>query len=144
MRQDNVLCVRRRRFVVTTDSRHTLPIYPNLAAEIVPTAINQLWVADITYIRLQTEFVYLAVVLDAFSRRVIGWALGRTLEADLTVTALRGALLERKPQPGLVRHCQRPARKLIKDAVLIGETRSSLILHLLCRLSLWGLILTSY
>ena len=107
MRQDNLLCVRRRRFVVTTDSRHTLPIYPNLAAEIVPTAINRLWVADITYIRLQTEFVYLAVVLDAFSRRVIGWALGRTLEADLAVTALRGALLERKPQPGLVHHSDR-------------------------------------
>ena len=107
MRQDNLLCVRRRRFVVTTDSRHTLPIYPNLAAEIVPKAINQLWVADITYIRLQTEFVYLAVVLDAFSRRVIGWALGRTLEADLAVTALGRALLDRKPQPGLVHHSDR-------------------------------------
>jgi transposase InsO family protein len=80
MREDNLLCVRRRSFVVTTDSRHTLPIYPNLAREMAPTAINQLWVADITYIRLRTEFVYLAVVLDAFSRRVIGWALGRTLE----------------------------------------------------------------
>jgi putative transposase len=79
MREDNLLCVRRRSFVVTTDSRHSLPIYPNLASQIVPTAINQLWVADITYIRLRTEFVYLAVVLDAFSRRVIGWALGRTL-----------------------------------------------------------------
>ena len=89
MREDNLLCVRRRSFVVTTDSRHTLPIYPNLAREMEPTAINQLWVADITYIRLRTEFVYLAVVLDAFSRRVIGWTLGRTLEAELTVTALR-------------------------------------------------------
>src|SRR5205807_4003872 len=76
MREDNLLCVRRRSFVVTTDSRHCLPIYPNLARQTVPTAINQLWVADITYIRLRTEFVYLAVVLDAFSRRVIGWALG--------------------------------------------------------------------
>jgi putative transposase len=107
MRQDNLLCVRRRRFVVTTDSRHARPIYPNLAAGIAPTAVNQLWVADITYIRLQTEFVYLAVVLDAFSRRVIGWALGRTLEADLAVTALRMALTERKPQPGLVHHSDR-------------------------------------
>src|SRR5262249_27407111 len=71
MREDNLLCVRRRRvFVVTTDSRHNLPIYPNLARELKPTAVNQLWVADITYIRLCTEFVYLAVVLDAFSRRV--------------------------------------------------------------------------
>ncbi len=71
-----------RAFVVTTDSRHNLPVYPNLARDITPTTINQLWIADITYIRLRTEFVYLAVVLDAFSRRVIGWALGRTLEAE--------------------------------------------------------------
>ena len=107
MRQDNLLCVRRRRFVVTTDSRHNLPIYPNLSAQMVPTAINQLWIADITYIRLRTEFVYLAVVLDAFSRRVIGWALGRTLEAELALTALRMALVERKPPPGLVHHSDR-------------------------------------
>jgi putative transposase len=107
MREDNLLCVRRRAFVVTTDSRHNLPVYPNLACEIKPTAINQLWVADITYIRLRTEFVYLAVVLDAFSRRVIGWALGRTLEAELAVTALRMALIERQPSPGLVHHSDR-------------------------------------
>lgn len=107
MREDNLLCVRRRRFVVTTDARHNLPIYPNLAREITPTAINQLWVADITYIRLRTEFVYLAVILDAFSRRVIGWALGRTLEAELAVSALRMALLERQPWPGLVHHSDR-------------------------------------
>jgi putative transposase len=107
MREDNLLCVRRRAFVVTTDSRHNLPVYPNLAGQMAPTAINQLWVADITYIRLRTEFVYLAVVLDAFSRRVIGWALGRTLEAELAVSALRMALLKRKPQPGLVHHSDR-------------------------------------
>ena len=107
MREDNLLCVRRRRFVVTTDSRHNLPIYPNLAGQMTPTAIDQLWVADITYIRLRTEFVYLAVVLDAFSRRVIGWALGRTLEAELAMAALRMALMERKPQPGLVHHSDR-------------------------------------
>jgi putative transposase len=108
MREDNLLCVRRRRaFVVTTDSRHHLPVYPNLAPEIEPASINQLWVADITYIRLRTEFVYLAVVLDAFSRRVIGWALGRTLEAELAVTALRMALAERRPASGLVHHSDR-------------------------------------
>jgi transposase InsO family protein len=107
MHEDNLLCVRRRRFMVTTDSRHSLPIYPNLAKQIVPATINQLWVADITYIRLRTEFVYLAVVLDAFSRRVIGWALGRTLEAELAVSALRMALRERRPQPGLVHHSDR-------------------------------------
>jgi transposase InsO family protein len=93
--------------VITTDSRHHLPVYPNLAGELTPAAINQLWVADITYIRLRTEFIYLAVVLDAFSRRVIGWALGRTLEAELTLTALRMALAERQPPPGLVHHSDR-------------------------------------
>jgi putative transposase len=107
MREDNLLCVRRRAFVVTTDSRHNLPVYPNLAREMTPAAINQLWVADITYIRLRTEFVYLAVVLDAFSRRVIGWALGRTLEAELAIAALRMALLERQPSPGLIHHSDR-------------------------------------
>jgi putative transposase len=107
MREDNLLCVRRRKFVVTTDSRHNLPVYPNLAAQITPTAINQLWVADITYIRLRMEFVYLAVVLDAFSRRVIGWALGRTLEAGLAIAALAMALAGRKPELGLVHHSDR-------------------------------------
>jgi putative transposase len=115
MREDNLLCVRRRAFVVTTDSRHSLPIYPNLAREITPTRINQLWVADITYIRLRTEFVYLAVVLDAFSRRVIGWALGRTLEAGLAVTALRMALIERQPVPGLVHHSDRGVQYASQD-----------------------------
>jgi transposase InsO family protein len=107
MRQDNLLCVRRRKFIVTTDSRHHLPVYPSLAGQMVPNAVNQLWVADITYIRLQVEFVYLAVVLDAFSRRVIGWALGRTLEAELALSALRMALQERNPQAGLVHHSDR-------------------------------------
>ena len=88
MREDNLLCARRRKFMVTTDSRHHLPVYPNLAGQLKPTSVNQLWVADITYIRLQVEFIYLAVILDAFSRRVIGWALGRTLEAELATTAL--------------------------------------------------------
>jgi len=73
MRQDNLLCLRHKSFLVTTDSRHTLPIYPNLAAKIMPSGINQLWLADITYIRLRVEFVYLAVILDAYSRRVVGW-----------------------------------------------------------------------
>jgi putative transposase len=107
MREDNLLCVRQRAFVATTDSRHNLPVYPNLAGAMKPAAINQLWIADITYIRLRTEFIYLAVVLDAFSRRVSGWALGRTLEAELAVTALRMALLERQPAPGLVHHSDR-------------------------------------
>lgn len=107
MRQDNLLCVRRRKFVITTDSRHQLPVYPNLARAMELTTINQLWVADITYIRLRDEFVYLAVVLDAFSRRVIGWSLARTLEAQLAMAALRMALVARQPGPGLVHHSDR-------------------------------------
>jgi putative transposase len=107
MRKDNLLCVRRRKFLVTTDSKHKLPIYPNLAAGMVLTDIDQLWVADITYIRLQVEFVYLAVILDAFSRRAVGWALARTLEVELTLTALQMALYERRPVPGLVHHSDR-------------------------------------
>jgi len=107
MHEDNLLCVRRRGFLATTDSRHSLVVYPNLARDMLPTAINQLWVADITYVRLRVEFVYLAVMLDAFSRRVVGWALGRTLETELALGALRMALHERKPPPGLVHHSDR-------------------------------------
>ena len=107
MREDNLLCLRRRKFVMTTDSNHDRPVYPNLAAGLELSGLNQLWVADITYIRLELEFVYLAVVLDAFSRRVIGWALDRSLEDELALAALRMALLERKPMPGLVHHSDR-------------------------------------
>lgn len=107
MHEDNLLCLRRRAFVCTTDSRHGFTVYPNLARDLVPTDINQLWVADITYIRLATEFVYLAVIMDAFSRRVVGWQLGRTLEAELTLSALRMALKNRRPGPGLVHHSDR-------------------------------------
>lgn len=108
MRQDNLLCVRKRKFVVTTDSNHGRKVYPNLAGEMDLTGINQLWVADITYIRLETEFVYLAVVIDAFSRRVIGWALDRTIEDDLSLAALRMAYEQRRPPAaGLVHHSDR-------------------------------------
>jgi putative transposase len=107
MRADNLLCLRHKSFVVTTDSRHNLPVYANLARDMTPNGVNQLWVADITYIRLRTEFIYLAVVLDAFSRRVIGWAVGRTLEAGLAVSALTMALRQRQPEPGLTHHSDR-------------------------------------
>jgi hypothetical protein len=107
MREDNLLCLRRRKFVLTTDSNHSRPVYPNLAGEMELNGLNQLRVADITYIRLETEFVYLAVVLDAYSRRVIGWALEQSLEDELTLGALRMALRERQPGPGLVHHSDR-------------------------------------
>jgi transposase InsO family protein len=116
MREDNLLCLRRRKFVVaTTNSNHTRPVYPNLANGMVLTGVNQLWVADITYIRLELEFVYLAVVLDAFSRRVIGWALERTLEDDLTLAALRMALEHRSPASGLVHHSDRGVQYASSD-----------------------------
>ncbi len=89
MQQDNLLAIRRRKFVLTTDSRHQLKVYVNLAKRMELTAINQLWVADITYIRLRTGFVYLAVVIDRFSRRVDGWVLDRSLGARLAVQALQ-------------------------------------------------------
>ena len=107
MREDNLLCVRKRKFAVTTDSNHNRKVYPNLAREMVLTGIDQLWVADITYIRLESEFVYLAVVIDAYSRRVIGWALERTVEDDLPLAALRKALELRQPAPGVVHHSDR-------------------------------------
>jgi putative transposase len=107
MREDNLLCVRKRKFVVTTDSNHGRKVYPNLTGDMVLTGIDRLWVADITYIRLQSEFIYLAVVIDAYSRRVIGWALDRTVEDDLTLAALRKALELRRPAPGLVHHSDR-------------------------------------
>ena len=109
MRQDNLLCLRKRPFVpVTTDSRHEWRVVPNLARGLVPTGLDQLWVADITYVRLLEEFAYLAVLLDAFSRRVIGWALGKHLRASLATAALEMAITARRPVPGsLIHHSDR-------------------------------------
>ena len=115
MREDNLLCVRKRKFVLTTDSNHGRKVYPNLAPELTLTGVNQLWRADITYIRLEEEFVYLAVILDAYSRRVIGWALDRTMEDDLTLAALRMALEQRQPEPGLVHHSDRGSQYASND-----------------------------
>jgi transposase InsO family protein len=115
MRMDNLLCLRRRKFIFTTDSKHGLHIYPNLAKDMVLTDINQLWVADITYIRLEVEFVYLAVLLDAFSRSCIGWALQGSLEATLVLEALRMAVKKRHARPGLVHHSDRGVQYASKD-----------------------------
>lgn len=107
MCEDNLLCVRKRKFVVTTDSNHGRKIYPNLAPTMVLTGMDQLWRADITYVRLREEFVFVAVILDAYSRRVIGWALDRTMEDALTLGALRMALSRRVVGPDLVHHSDR-------------------------------------
>lgn len=107
MQQDNLLAVQPRAFLATTDSMHELEVYLNLAWRMQVTGVNQLWVADITYVRLRCEFVYLAVVLDAFSRKVVGWALEKSLAARLTIAALEQAIAERNPPPGLVHHSDR-------------------------------------
>jgi putative transposase len=107
MREDNLLCVAKRKFVVTTESGHPLPVYPNLPPQMTVTGINQLWIADITYIRLEEEFIYLAVILDAYSRRVIGWNLDETMAEALTLGALKMALNERRIGSGLVHHSDR-------------------------------------
>ena len=107
MREDNLLGIEPRAFIATTESDHDQAVYLNLASRMKLTAINQLWVADITYLRLRQEFVYLAVVLDAFSRKVIGWALDRTLTTRLPLLALQRAITLRQPPPGLVHHSDR-------------------------------------
>ena len=99
----------------TTDSNHNLRVYPNLAGSMELTGIDQLWIADITYIRLEMEFIYLAVVLDAFSRRVIGWALDRHLEDDLAIAALEMAFLRRSPDEGLTHHSDRGVQYASND-----------------------------
>ena len=121
MRKDNLLTVKRRRFVVTTDSNHTVEVYLNLASRMRLTGIDQLWVADITYIRLKAEFVYLAVILDGFSRKVVGWALDRTLGNRLTITALEHATAQRRPRPGLVHHSDRGLQYARAEYVVMLE-----------------------
>ncbi len=134
MREDNLLCLRRKRaFALTTDSRHSQPVYPNFARAMVVTSINQLWVSDITYIRLGREFIYLAVVMDAYSRRVIGWALEHYLDAELTLQALRRALAVRAVEPGLVHHSDRGVQYactdyielLVKHGIQISMSRTA-------------------
>ena len=117
MKEDNLLAVRRRKFVATTDSDHDFVVYPNLAEHVIVNDVNQLWVADITYIRLLAEFVYLAVVLDAFSRRAVGWALGRNLQTSLPLAALENAIHSRQPGPGLVHHSDRGTQYASNDYV---------------------------
>ena len=133
MREDNLLCLRQKPFVpTTTNSRHEFPIVPNLTRGLVPTGLDQIWVADITYVRLAAQFVYLAVVLDAFSRRVIGWALADHLEASLAIEALDMALSARNPEPGLIHHsdrgvqyaCADYAERLAARGVLISMSRA--------------------
>lgn len=117
MRQEALLCQLKRRFVVTSDSGHGLRIYPNLLAAVVPTRVDQAWVADITYVRLPTTFVYLACLLDACSRRCVGWHLSPQIDARLTLAALEQAIRSRRPPPGLIHHSDRGVQYASADYV---------------------------
>jgi transposase InsO family protein len=121
MREDNLLAVQPRQFVVTTKSDHKLEVYLNLARRLKLSGVDQLWVADITYIRLQKEFVYLAVILDGFSRKVVGWQLERNLATGLALGALQQAIAARKPAPGLVHHSDRGVQYASQDYVAVLE-----------------------
>jgi transposase InsO family protein len=121
MREDNLLCLRTKAFVpTTTDSRHGWRVVPNLARGMELTGIDQLWVADITYVHLAEEFAYLAIILDAFSRKVIGWALDVHLRAELAIEALRMAIAARRPAPGsLIHHSDRGVQYACGDYVAL-------------------------
>jgi transposase InsO family protein len=123
MREDNLLAIQRRKYVITTDSEHDLEVYVNLGRRMKLTGANQLWIADLTYIRLKHEFVYLSVILDAWSRRVIGWALDRSLASRLAITALERAINERQPPPGVVHHSDQGVQYACHDYVSILKTR---------------------
>lgn len=125
MKRDNLLCLRRRAFIpMTTDARHEWTLWPNLTRRIQTSTINQLWVSDITYIRLREEFVFLAVVLDAHSRRVVGWSLGTQLHARLAIDALKMALQLRNPPPGLIHHSDRGVQYACPDYTRILQNRN--------------------
>ena len=132
MRADNLLAVRKQRFVLTTDSRHGYAVYSNLAARLPLTDVNQLWVADITYVRLRESFLYLAILMDAYSRRVVGWELGENLRAELVLGALDRALADRRVDPGIVHHsdrgvqycCQAYVEKLQTHGFVISMSRA--------------------
>lgn len=132
MRADNLLAVRKQRYVLTTDSRHGYAVYSNLAARLTLTGINQLWVADITYVRLREIFLYLAILMDAYSRRVVGWELGEDLRAELALRALDRALADRHIEPGIAHHsdqgvqycCQAYVEKLQANGFVISMSRA--------------------
>lgn len=121
MRESGLLCRRRRRRVVTTDSVSGGRAYPNLTGELEVTEPDRLWVADITYVRLRSGFAYLAAILDAYSRKVVGWSLSRTLETPLVLEALHRALKGRRPEPGWVHHSDRASQYRSEDYVAALE-----------------------
>jgi len=127
MRQSDLLCRVKRRWVKTTDSRHGFPRYPNLVRGMVISRLNQVWLSDITYIRIHHGFVYLAAILDAFSRRVIGYAISRSLDASLTLEALRMAVARRQPGPGLIHHSDRGVQYASAEYVEVLKSHGFLV-----------------
>jgi putative transposase len=127
LHEDNLLAARKRKFIVTTRKDNQFRVYPNLAERLELNDVNQLWIADITYIRLQREFVYLAVVLDSFSRKVVGWALSREMKASLTLTALQKALDSRHPGPGLVHHSDQGSQYACHEYVGLLERHKAFL-----------------
>src|SRR5690349_6245543 len=128
MREHELQPKRRRRCIVTTDSEHNDPIFPNLAAGMTVDGPNQLWVADITYVTIAAGFVYLAAILDAWSRRVVGYGISRSIDARLTIAALKAASRVRQPTPGCIHHSDRGSqyasvayRKILADSGLVGS-----------------------
>ena len=107
MRAHDLQPRQRRRYVATTDGDHDLPIFPNLAKDLTPNGPNQIWVADITYVAITTSFVYVAVILDAWSPKVVGYAISRSVDVRLTLAALRSAIERRQPRPGCMHHTDR-------------------------------------
>ena len=119
MREDNLLATRYRKPVPATEWESEAEVYLNLARRLKTSGPNQLWVADITYLRLRKEFVYLAVILDAYSRRVVGWSLDRTLRSRLPLNALKQAIMNRQPPPGLVHHSDRGVQYASAECVRV-------------------------
>lgn len=119
MRESSLLVLTKRHWIDTTNSRHGFPRYPNLTHDLILTVPNQLWVADITYIRIYAGFVYLAVILDAFSRKVVGYQLGQNLATQLTVGALQMAFTQRQPAPGLIHHSDQGVQYAATDYVAV-------------------------
>ncbi len=118
MQEESLLCHLKKKFVVTTtNSRHGFAVYPNVLATVTLSAPDQAWVADFTYIRLRSAFVYLACILDAFSRRCVGWHLSREMTTQLTRSALHQAIIERQPKPGLIHHSDRGVQYASREYV---------------------------
>ena len=119
MKQYGLQALIKRAYVTTTDSNHKLPVYPNLLPGLAVTGINQVWVADITYIRIVTGFIYLAVILDVYSRRIVGWAISPRIDGELTIKALKDALDKRKPPRGVFHHTDRGVQYAYSEYVKI-------------------------